>query len=252
MKIALFSDIHANYPALEAFFVHLKEENPDMVFCLGDLVGYNSYVNEVIHLIRSKNISALCGNHDYYIARLDKNFKPDYQNPFTKLDYISTQYTNSVLDDEGRKYLRYLPLQIKLNFEIFNRAIVLLLVHGSAVSIDELLFETTPDDYLLNMMNAAGADIMCFGHTHKPYHKKFELLKEKFPKHAINIGSIGKPKDGDPRGCYTILDLNVANKENDGIQVKFMRFEYDIEKAIEGIKRAQFPSEWGEMLRHAY
>ncbi|WP_157543881.1 metallophosphoesterase family protein [Mucilaginibacter paludis] len=110
------------------------------------------------------------------------------------------------MGDEQRKLLRNLPLHIKLELLFGDKIVKLLLEHGSATSIDELLNE----DYLFDMMQKADADIMCFGHTHQPYHKTLkrkgtDIIVEKY---AINIGSIGKPKDRDPRGCYLIFKLN--------------------------------------------
>lgn len=254
MRIALFSDIHANLVALEALFIDLKNRPVDQMYCLGDLVGYNSYPNEVIEQIRLRGITTISGNHDYRIGRLDKSFREDLtKDPKELTSAISINYTNMVLTDEARQYLRCLPLQIKLNFEMYNQSRIMLLVHGSAVSIDELLYETTSEDYLWTMMDNAGADIMCFGHTHKPYYKQLtQSSPEQKIKHVINIGSIGKPKDGDPRGCYAVIDINEGNKSMEDITVEFVRFDYDIEQAVKGLRLAHFPEELADMLRKAY
>ena len=106
---------------------------------------------------------------------------------------------------------------------------------------------------MLRIMEQADADIMCFGHTHKPYHRILNSGNdgENHFRHAINIGSVGKPKDSDPRGGYVILTINpdstVTDKES--IEVEFIRFEYDIEKAAKAVEDSPLPSEYADMLR---
>src|SRR5690606_24153798 len=106
-----------------------------------------------------------------------------------------------------------------------------LFVHGSPRKVNEYLFEDRDEKSMLRIMEQADADIMCFGHTHKPYHRilNSSVEGENHFRHAINIGSVGKPKDSDPRGGYVILTINpdstVTDKES--IKVEFIRFEYD-------------------------
>jgi diadenosine tetraphosphatase ApaH/serine/threonine PP2A family protein phosphatase len=109
---------------------------------------------------------------------------------------------------------------------------------------------------MLRIMHDADADIMCFGHTHKPYHRVLNdnaAGKDHF-RHAINIGSVGKPKDGDPRGCYLLLHIadhsNIRDKNS--IQVEFIRFAYDVEKAAKAIEDSCLPNAYAEALRTAY
>lgn len=237
MKIALFSDVHANLPALKAFFQNVQAQKPDMIYCLGDLVGFNIWPNEVINEIRKRNIATLAGNHDFNIGRKFNKADPDSYDPKDP-NRVSTLYTASILGNDEHDYLATLPLHIRLKFDFGN----LLMVHGSATSIDELLFEDTSQEYLLSMMQDADADILCFGHTHKPFYKK--LGSEK---HAINIGSIGKPKDGDPRGCYVILDITGGQ-----VDVKFARFSYNVEEAASAIEGSPLPKVYADMLRKAY
>jgi diadenosine tetraphosphatase ApaH/serine/threonine PP2A family protein phosphatase len=125
----------------------------------------------------------------------------------------------------------------------------MLLVHGSPRKINEYLFQDRPDVSFLRMMNRAEAHIMAFGHTHKPYHKIIEADTGYF--HAINIGSVGKPKDGDPRACYAMLrwqgDLSIDAP--DSLEVEFIRVNYDVEKAASGIEESRLPDEFATMLR---
>jgi diadenosine tetraphosphatase ApaH/serine/threonine PP2A family protein phosphatase len=95
---------------------------------------------------------------------------------------------------------------------------------------------------------------MCFGHTHKPYHRIFETESDntKQYKHAINIGSVGKPKDGNPKGCYVMLHIDSTSSvvDKNTVQVEFIRFEYDVEKAAKAIEDSILPNEFADMLRN--
>ena len=105
----------------------------------------------------------------------------------------------------------------------------------------------------MRIMEGADANIMCFGHTHKPYHRVLptEPGEQTHYRHAINIGSVGKPKDGNPKGCYVILTINlessIANK--DAVQVEFIRFDYDVEKAAKAVEESPLPNAYAESLR---
>jgi putative phosphoesterase len=257
MRIALFSDIHANLPALEACLESIEEQNVDSVYCLGDLVGYNVWPNEVINEIKRRGIPTIAGNYDQGIGLMSDECGCAYKTDTDKdMGKISISYTNSQVKQEERRYLRTLPAHIRVEFQLNNDKLNLLLVHGSPRKINEYLFEDREEKSLLRIMADADADIMCFGHTHKPYHRVLPTEPGENPhyRHAINIGSVGKPKDGDPRGCYVVLtmnpDSNIQNK--DIIQVEFIRFSYDVEKAAKAVEDSPLPNEYADMLRKAY
>ncbi len=257
MKIALFSDIHANLPALEAFFKDVESRQPDAMYCLGDLVGYNIWPNEVINEIRKRRIPTIAGNYDQGIGLMIDECGCAYKTePEKDMGKISISYTNWLVKPEERKYLRALPAHIKIEFQLNNDKLNVLLVHGSPRKINEYLFEDRDEKSLLRIMEQADADIMCFGHTHKPYHRILptELSENIHYRHAINIGSVGKPKDGNPQGCYVLLsiDENSNIKNKDAVQVEFIRFDYDIEKAATAIEESPLPNEFAAMLRNGY
>lgn len=257
MRIALFSDVHANLPALEACLQSIATQKADAVYCLGDLVGYNIWPNEVINLVRQNQIPTIAGNYDYGIGRTSDDcgcaYKTDEEKEMGK---VSIAFTNSIVKDEERKYLRTLPAHIKVEFQLNNDQLNLLLVHGSPRKINEYLFEDRDEKSLLRIMDQADADIMCFGHTHKPYHRILptEPVQNSHYRHAINIGSVGKPKDDDPRGCYVLLTIteNGSRTNKDSAQVEFIRFEYDVEKAAKAIQESTLPNGYAEMLRKGY
>jgi predicted phosphodiesterase len=127
-------------------------------------------------------------------------------------------------------------------------------VQGSPRRINEYLFEDRDEKSRLRIMEQASADVMLFGHTHKPYHRILGSVQpdgtDHF-RHAINIGSVGKPKDGDPRGGYVILHINAdalaSSKES--ITVEFIRFNYDVETAAKAVEGSILPNAYAESLR---
>jgi putative phosphoesterase len=224
MKIALFSDIHANLQALEAFLDDIDGKQVDAIYCLGDLIGYNVWPYEVISEVRKRNIATLTGNHD-----------------------LKTKgYAYELVSDSNRDYLQTLPAHIKLEFKLDNTPLNVVMVHGSTRSIDEYVLEDLDEAYVLGMMNEANADVLCVGHSHKPYHRV--IASGGGYKHIINTGSVGKPKDGNPKGGYVIVTLNTTSQ----VKVEFIRFDYDIEKAAKAVEESPLPNELAERLRNAF
>lgn len=257
MKIALFSDIHANLPALEAFFTDVEARQPDAIYCLGDLVGYNIWPNEVVDQIRKRGIPTIAGNYDFGIGRASNDCGCAYKTDQEKANgQVSIAYTNEIIQDEQRAYLRTLPAHIRLEYQLNDQPLQVLLVHGSPRRINEYLFEDREEKSLLRIMEQSSADVMLFGHTHKPYHRIVQSEAadgKRHYRHAINIGSVGKPKDGDPRGSYVLLHIhqNTSVTDRDSIGVEFIRFEYRVEKAAQAVENSPLPNAYAEALRKA-
>ncbi|GGH12468.1 metallophosphoesterase family protein [Mucilaginibacter phyllosphaerae] len=218
MKFALFSDIHANLPAFDAFLADLDNRRVDAVYCLGDMIGYNIWPNEIIAEIRKRGIATLAGNHDQKVKG----------------------YAYELVTEENRAYLNTLPAHIKLEYQLNNDHLNIVLAHGSTRSINEYVLEDADEGYVQDMMAEAKANVLCVGHSHLPYHR---IIGDK---HVINIGSIGKPKDGNPMGCYVIITIT------DTINIDFIRFSYDIEKAALAIEESPLSDELADRLRKAY
>ena len=235
MKIALFSDIHANLPAFEVFLKDLDSRKADAIYCLGDLVGYNVWPNEIINEIRKRGIATLVGNHDLKVKALPQITKEE-------LAETGKDYAYHIIEPENRAYLLSLPSHIKLEFRLQGQQFNILMVHGSPRSVHEYVLENTQSSYVSELMDEADANLLCIGHSHKPYHRIISRDKQ-----VINIGSVGKPKDGNPQGCYVLLTLDDVNP----INVEFIRFDYDIEKAAKGIEESPLPDEFAERLREA-
>jgi len=233
----------------------VESRKPDAIYCLGDLVGYNIWPNEVIDEIRKRGIPTITGNYDFGIGRSSDDcgcaYKTDEEKEMGK---VSIAYTNEVVKDEQRAYLRTLPAHIRLEFQLNNDKFNILLVHGSPRKVNEYLFEDRDEKSLMRIMEQADADVLCFGHTHKPYHRILNsgVDGNDHFRHAINIGSVGKPKDQDPRGGYVLLTLHEHSSilDKDSINVEFIRFEYDVEKAAKAVEDSPLPNAYADMLRN--
>lgn len=249
MRIALLSDIHANLPAFEAVLEDLEKQKPDAVYCLGDLVGYNVWPNQVIGKIRSHSIATIAGNHDLKVAKI-------FPSQDTCSTEKSSEYAYKLVGEQERQYLLTLPRHLKVEFQLNNNSLEMLLVHGSPRSINEYLLKELPEPYVIEMVKEFRADILCFGHSHKPYHRIInsgENGKNHYH-HLINTGSVGKPKDGDARACYVMLTINqpATVTSPDGIKVEFIRVNYDVEKAAQAVELSLLPDAFADNLRKAY
>lgn len=230
MKIALISDIHANLPALEAVWEDLQAQAPDSVYCLGDLVGYGAQPNEVIQFIRDHDVPTIMGNYDNGVGNdLDSCGCAYTDKRLERLGELSIWWSRGHTTTENKEYLRSLPKEIRLS----DNETDILLVHGSPRSLHEYLPEERPIVTFERIAKVAECDIMLFGHTHLPYQK--QVADTLF----VNTGSVGRPKDGDPRACYVILDNG---------QVEFRRIEYDMEVASKAIKESDLPDYYAEEL----
>ena len=245
MKIALFSDIHANLPALKAFFKDVDTRNIDVIYCLGDLVGYHIRPNEVIDEIQKRKIPTIAGNHDLK--------PPDFaQLEEEALSATGKDYAYHIINAKNREYLSTLPAHLQLQFQFNGAQLNVFLTHGSPRKVDEYVLIDTDEKVVLELMDGVKADILCVAHSHKPYHRIIKAASGAV-KHVINTGSVGKPKDGDARGGYIMLTINSDTTEigKDRIKVEFRRFSYDIEVAMQEILDSPLPNELAEHLLSA-
>ncbi len=237
-QIAIFSDIHANYPALKAVLADMDKKGLEQRYCLGDLVGYSTFPNEVIALIRELQIPTIMGNYDQGVGNSSDVCGCAYKTAEEEaLGKRSIAWTNAHTTEENKAFLRSLLPQISLELDELR----VFLAHGSPRKINEYLYEDRPDAGLERILDGVNADVLVVGHTHKPYHRVLPSGR-----HVINEGSVGKPKDGDPRAAYVIL-------ESDGkeLKVEFVRVAYDVEQAATAIETSEMPSEYASMLRTA-
>ena len=235
-RVTIFGDIHGNLPALEAVLTDMESHDPTPLYCLGDLVGYGTFPNEVVATIRERNIPTLMGNYDQGVGNSSDDCGCAYTSPVAEaLGKRSIAWTNQNTSTDNKLFLRQLPAQIPLGLD----GLRVRLVHGSPRKINEYLFEDRPDTTLERLLDMAEADVLVCGHTHIPYHR---ILPS--GRHVVNAGSVGKPKDGNSQACYVVLEVN-----NSDLTVAFRRVPYDVERAAEAIEASDMPSEYAQMLR---
>ena len=234
--ITIFGDIHANMPALEAVLADIDKRELANLYCLGDLVGYGTFPNEVIAAIRERNIPTIMGNYDLGVGLDSDDCGCAYKTAEAKaLGERSIAWSNTHTTAENKAYLRRLVDKIPLQLSDLK----VMLVHGSPRRINEYLYEDRPEAGLERLLDMAEADVLVCGHTHLPYHR---ILSS--GRHLINAGSVGKPKDNDPRACYVVLTA-----EGNKLAAEFIRVPYNIEKAAQAIEAAEMPDEFAGMLR---
>ena len=232
-RLAILSDIHGNRHALEAVWTDLEGQRPDAVYCLGDLVGYGAFPNEVVDFFRSRSIPTIMGNYDEGVGFDLDDCGCAYRTAEERArGDVSRLWSQAETTAENKQFLQTLPMQIRLE----QTKPTLLLVHGSPRKINEYLFEDRPPATFERLAALAGTDLVVFGHTHKPYQKR--VGKTLF----VNAGSVGKPHDGDPRACYAVLDLGKDS------QAVFRRVAYDVAAAAEAVRQAGLPGEFAEIL----
>jgi len=235
--ITIFGDIHANLPALEAVLADIDGRSPTNLICLGDLVGYGTWPNEVIEIIRGRGIPTIMGNYDQGVGQDSDDCGCAYKTPEAQaLGVRSITWSNAHTTAANKAFLRTLVPNIPVQLGAYR----VLLVHGSPRRVNEYLYEDRPEASVERIMDVAGADVLVCGHTHLPYHRVLGSGRQ-----VINAGSVGKPKDNDPRACYVVLDLDGQGR----LQVTFQRVDYDVERAAQAIEETEMPHEFATMLR---
>jgi putative phosphoesterase len=224
-RIAIISDIHGNLPALEAVLIDIKKRNISQIYCLGDLVGYYCFHNEVVETIKNNAIPSLLGNHDYALIN---NFG------IIERSKTCTKILQWQLENIDEMNLRFLQtLKPSFEFEFSNKKIKL--VHGGLIdNLDEYSF-SIDEEYL--KINNFEHDVLITGHTHLIGLKKFYNGKM-----WVNPGSVGQPRDFNNKASYAILD--------DELNVEFIRVLYDFDKTIESMKTLGFDDYISEGLRN--
>lgn len=215
MEVGVISDIHANKPALDAVLTDLPAV--DAVVCAGDIVGYNPAPAACLAAVRDRDIPTVMGNHDRMVVS-GRNF---LGNPMAR---AGVKYAREQLTDEQTAWLADLPDERVL----FGGR--LKIVHGHPDDPDHY---TYPEEFGPGLLGEETALIM--GHTHVQYHERYENGI------VLNPGSVGQPRDGDPRAAYAVLDLDERT-------VTEYRVTYDIEAVQAAIADAGLPDRTGARL----
>lgn len=243
-RLALISDIHANLPALRAVLADIDDRaNIDAIYHLGDLTGYAPWPNEVVSLLRERAIAGISGNYDSTVATDYKHCGCRADTPHDEeLSHISFEWTRSHGTPETKKYLGTLPFRLDIRpYGGHVSGPTITLVHGNQTLNTVYVTEDRSDAFLEKMARDLGSrpeDVICFGHTHKPWHRVVEGIQ------FLNTGSVGRPKDGDPRAGYVLLTT-----EGSGVRIEFVRVTYDVDEAARAIRESELPSEFADVIR---
>lgn len=241
MLHAIVSDVHGNLEALEAVLADIARHSPASIVCLGDFVGYGASPNECIERLRPEIEHAVAGNHDLAACgRLRLNY-------FNVNAAMAAQWTETTLTQANKDYLMGLPFSVK-----WREA---LLVHASPAEPEDWHYVLSPVEADAEM--DAYEESVCFiGHSHYPgtferrdghprYTRNPEVRLEKGHRYLVNVGSVGQPRDGDPRAAYVLYD-DLARV------LRHVRVDYDIAGAMKRILDAGLPRflaerlQWGE------
>ena len=231
---AVITDVHGNLPALQAALDRIDELGIERIYCGGDLVGYGPHPNEVCALIAERGIPTIYGNYDYAIARDLEDCGCAYVTPHDRqLGRQSVEWTLAHTDQRAKDYMRGLPFELR--FDVGEAGVHL--VHGSPRKVNDYLFEDKPAR-LYERLAAAEADAaLVFGHTHKPWVRDYGGVR------FANCGSVGKPKDGDPRGAFAVL-----RPAGRSVAVTIERIAYDADAVATEVRAAGLPGEFADKL----
>ena len=244
MRIALISDIHANLHALDAVLDDIAARGDvDARYHLGDLVGYAAFPNEVVARLDAEAIAGIAGNYDSTVATGYKHCGCRSENPRQEaLAHESFTWTLAHTSSATKRRLGALPFRLDIRpLGGHVAGPTLTLVHATPTSNLVYVTEDRTDDFLRKMAEQAGlkaGDAIAFGHTHKPWSRVVDGIR------FVNTGSVGRPKDGDPRAGYTIIDVG-----GDGPPpVESVRVPYSVMAAKAALEEGGLPGDFGLVL----
>jgi putative phosphoesterase len=224
MRILILADIHGNWPALQAL-----NEPYDVCLCLGDLVEYALEPAPCIDWVRQKAHYVVRGNHDHGVAQ---NVVVNGRNGFRYLTAVTRPLTRERLSEDDLRYLSRMPVSQTVTLDDTR----FLLVH--ATPRDPLDEYGPPDaEFWARRLQDVEADVVCVGHTHQPY------VLEVGDKLVINPGSLGQPRDGDPRASYAVIE---------DFKVDLKRLEYPVEETVRVIQESGLPDVARETLASVF
>ncbi len=225
MLVGLIADVHSNAIALREVLSTLDAIGAEKILHAGDIIGYNPYPDETVELFKKKKIISILGNHDRALITGDTS---DF-NPYAA---AALRWTKSTISPDNIDYIRGLE-----NVEHINlQDIRITLVHGSPKDPDEYIY---PEDVESDLLKAGDCDILILGHTHVQF-------KKEHPEGIIvNPGSVGQPRDGNPRAAFAVLDTDTR-------KIKLERASYNIEKVIEDMLAAHLPEKLAFRLRAGF
>ena len=232
MRAALIGDIHANLPALEAVLNDARSREADVIWNVGDFVGYGAFPEDVVRSLRQAEAVSVLGDYDRKVLRVKKK-KDKWKNTKRPEKLLLFEWAYEHLTEESRKYLRSLPREVRLAAGRFQ----VQLIHIPPGPTAWLMNPEAPPPPSSALTENECPDLLAFGHTHRACARRDESTL------LVNPGSIGRQDDGDPRARYAMLEFR-----DNSIHRGHHRVEYDVERAADAIQRARLPEALAEMV----
>ena len=220
MKLAIISDIHGNIYALMKALDDIDEQKVDKIICLGDLVGYGPHPNEVVALIKRREIPCIKGNYDASVVDCDYTYIRN-----TAINSFALPWASNEVRVANKYFLDSLPTSLKYTFNGVN----FLFTHGSPNAINDYLFEDA--DNTIEVMNQLEDDVLVCAPTHIPCANKYGNTL------SINVRSVGKPKIGKANPTYAIIEI----EDNGEVKVTFKYLEYEFKRIVKDCTMLNFP-----------
>ncbi len=234
MKVIALGDIHGNLPALEVCYEEAEREGYDWIVHTGDVVGYGPFPTECVRFLDDRNIAGVRGNFDDGVGSGGDSSGAQDEDPVERdLAEASFRWTRDRVDLWTRRWLSDLPFDVRRHAGRFRMAVY----HASPLDLRSRLAEDLPEPSWKEYGEAAGTGIVVIGHTHRPFHV------EAGGRHFVNPGSVGRPRDGDPRTGYAVIETG------GDVGVAFRRFPYDIDRTVRAIKEKGLPEEIASRLQ---
>ncbi|OXA74414.1 metallophosphatase family protein [Flavobacterium aquidurense] len=238
IQIAIISDIHANVIALNEVLKDIENRSIYQTYCLGDLVDFAPWGNEVIEKIKNKGIPCLLGNHDERIAS-DHPVVPlaHHDQQETANRFVAINHSKAEITSENKKWLAGLPYNLELTYKINEVTKKILLVHAGLLSNDTYIYEADSKNDIAQKLKDKGIEAIIMGHTHLSYQQKHSGVL------FVNSGSVGRSRERDRKATYCLL--TITEKE---ITAEIIKVDYDIQEVAQQIYNSAIPDFYGDFL----
>ena len=238
IQIAIISDIHANIIALNEVLADIDRRNISQIYCLGDLVDFAPWGNEVIALIKERGIPCLLGNHDERIAfDLPIAPLPHHNHKETHNREIAIKHSKVHITPDNKKWLSSLPYTMELTFKLKTTVRKILLVHASMINNDQYIYESDPKTEMLKHLQDRSIAALLMGHTHYSFIQKIDNTL------FVNCGSVGRSKEADKKAVYSIITLS-----EESVNAEIIKLSYDVNAVAAAIYASDIPDFYGDFL----
>lgn len=233
MKVIVLGDIHANLPALAACWAEAEKEGFDWIVHTGDVVGYGAFPDECVAYLHERNIPGSRGNFDENVGfRGEESGALDSDPVERDLADASFRWTTSRIGLRARRWLADLPFEVRRRLDGLTFAVY----HAGPIDLTTTLLQETPEPRFVEYGHAANADVVILGHAHRFFSRVVD------GRTFINAGSVGRPRDGDPRTGYAVIEIG------DGVRVTFRRLAYDADGAARAMTERGLPDGLAERI----